>query len=654
MMWPFSEKKRRRQRETEAALRESEEKYRQLVENANDLIFRTDPAGNLTYVNARCQKVLEYPREKLLGMHYLQVVRADHRETVEAFYLRQRIEKTANTYHECPVISRTGKTIWLGQNVQLITKNDRTYRFQVVARDISDRKKMEKDLRRSEERYRLLVENTMDGYFVCDIPSGRYEFLNQQACEMFGYRPEEALKLTLWDTSAEEDHARIRRKVQGRLDGSYLDPGHAIYTARRKDGSTFRAEVSASLVNYRNRPAIQGIVRDVTERERLERQLRQAQRMESIGTLAGGVAHDFNNILSPIIGYTELSLDELPEGNPVRGNLLEVLQAADRAKSLVRQILTFSRMADQELKPLKIQSIIKEVLKLVRSSLPSTIEIHQEINDDCRPVMADATQIHQMVMNLITNAYHAMEESGGRLEISLEEIDPSDRDAADLPPKAGRYLCLKVADTGVGMDKAVMERIYEPYFTTKEKDKGTGLGLSMVHGIVKSCRGSISVSSEPGRGSSFSVYLPILKTTEKLPERTALSEIRKGHEHILLIDDEVEIVRMEKRMLRKLGYRVTEHSSSTGALAAFSARSDDFDLVITDLTMPVMTGDKLSEELTAIRSDIPVIICTGFSESIDELQQRSTGIRALLMKPVVMRDLADTIRDVLDKERAAG
>ncbi len=653
-MWPFSRVKRRRQQETEAALLKSEKKYRQLVESANDLIFRTDPAGNLTYVNARCQKVLEYPREKLLGMHYLQVVRPDHRETIEAFYLRQRIEKISNTYHECPVISRSGKTIWLGQNVQRITRNGRTYRFQVVARDISDRKKMEKELRRSEERYRLLVENTMDGYFVCEIPSGRYEFLNQKACEMFGYRQEEALALTIWDTSSKGDHERIRRRLRKRLAGGRVSAGHQTYTAIRKDGSTFRAEVSASLVNYRGRPALQGTVRDVTERERLERQLRQAQRMESIGTLAGGVAHDFNNILSPIIGYTELSLDELPLESPVRGNLLEVLQAAERAKSLVRQILTFSRMADQELKPLKIQSIIKEVLKLVRSSLPSTIEIHQKISDDCRPVMADATQIHQMVMNLITNAYHAMEKTGGRLEISLEEVGPSAVYADDLPSEAERYLCLRVADTGAGMDKAVMERIFEPYYTTKEKDKGTGLGLSMVHGIVKSCRGCISVSSEPGRGSTFTVYLPVIKTAEKLPERSALAEVRKGHEHILLVDDETEIVRMETRMLQKLGYRVTAYNTSAEALAAFRAHPHDFDLVITDLTMPVMTGDRLSEELCAIRSDIPVIICTGFSESIYELRRRSTGIRALLMKPVVMRDLADTIRDVLDKEKVAG
>ncbi len=650
MKWPFASGKKRRHRETEAALRESENKYRQLVENANDLIFRTDPTGNLTYVNAKCVKVLGFPGEALLGMHYLQVVRPDLRETVKAFYLRQRIEKIPNTYYECPILTRSGKTLWLGQNVQLIIRNGRAYRFQVVARDISDRKKMEEDLRRSEERYRLLVENTMDGYFVCEVPSGRFEFFNQKACEMFGYSPEEVRKSCIWEIVVEEDHALVRKRMKQRRQGRRVEPSHVTYTARRKDGSTMRVEVAASLVNYGGRPAIQGIVRDVTERERLERQLRQAQRMESIGTLAGGVAHDFNNILSPIIGYTELSLDELPGDSPVRGNLLEVLQAAERAKSLVRQILTFSRMADQELKPLKIQPIIKEVLKLVRSSLPSTIEIHQDIDESCRPVMADATQIHQMVMNLITNAYHAMEQRGGRLEISLREFGPSDPEAAGMSPDRTHYLCLKVSDTGVGMDNRILERIFEPYFTTKEKDKGTGLGLSMVHGIVKSCRGSISVSSQPGRGSTFSIYLPVIKTPERLADHPDFSEIRGGHEHILLVDDEMEVMRMVRRMLRRLGYRVTAYSTSAEALGAFRERPHDFDLVITDLTMPLMTGDRLAEEMSAVRPDIPVIICTGFSESIYELRRRSPAIRALLMKPVAMRELSEAIRKVLDAD----
>ncbi len=653
MKWPFAGRKQRRHRETEAALRESENKYRQLVENANDLIFRTDPAGNLTYVNAKCAKVLEFPREQLLGMHYLRVVRPDFCETVEAFYLRQRIEKIPNTYHECPILTRSGNTLWLGQNVQLITRNDRTYRFQVVARDISDRKKMEKDLRRSEERYRLLVENTMDGYFVCELPSGRFEFFNQKAYEMFGYSAKEVRAISIWDIIVEGDHRLARERMIQRGQGRRVQPSHVIYTARRKDGSRLRVEVAASLVNYGGRPAIQGIVRDVTERERLERQLRQAQRMESIGTLAGGVAHDFNNILSPIIGYTELSLDELPEESPVRANLLEVLQAAERAKSLVRRILTFSRMADQELKPTKIQSIIKEVLKLVRSSLPSTIEIRQDVDDGCRPVMADATQIHQMIMNLITNAYHAMEQKGGRLEISMREIDQPKPEEDGTTPGAARHLCLKVSDTGLGMDKRILERIFEPYFTTKEKDKGTGLGLSMVHGIVKSCRGRISVSSKPGKGSTFSVYLPVIKTSERLPDLPDFSEIRGGHEHILLVDDEMEIVRMVRRMLQKLGYRVSAYSNSAEALEIFCERPHDFDLVITDLTMPLMTGDRLAEEMIAIRSDIPVIICTGFSQSIYELRQRAPGIRALLMKPVIMRDLSEAVRKELDAERAA-
>jgi CheY-like chemotaxis protein len=371
--------------------------------------------------------------------------------------------------------------------------------------------------------------------------------------------------------------------------------------------------------------------------------------MEAIGTLAGGIAHDFNNILFPMVGFAEMALEDTPVDSPLRDYLNEILQGTKRAGDLVKQILTFSRQADQEIKPLKVQLIIKEVLKLIRSSLPSTIEIKQYISTKCGLVMADATQIHQIAMNLVTNAYHAMEETSGKLEVTLKEIELGSDDLRDPSMIPGSYVCLTVADTGIGMDKAVLDRIFDPYYTTKEKDKGTGLGLSVVHGIVKSYDGDISVYSEPGKGTAFHVYLPVIKMHVATEEAEVVTPIQKGSERILLVDDEDQIIRMEKQMLKRLGYHVTTRTSSLDALEAFRAVPDNFDLIITDMTMPNMTGVKLSQKLLAIRPDMPIIICSGFSEQIDDERAKAIGIRGFIMKPVVKSELAKKIREVLDE-----
>jgi nitrogen-specific signal transduction histidine kinase/ActR/RegA family two-component response regulator len=404
--------------------------------------------------------------------------------------------------------------------------------------------------------------------------------------------------------------------------------------------------------------AVNGIVsfgRDITgrklaeeEKANLEAQLQQAQKMESIGTLAGGIAHDFNNILFPMFGYLEMMLEDVPEDNPLRGKLAEVFNGAIRARDLVQQILTFSRQTEIEKKPLKMQFVIKEVLKLIRSSLPTTIGIHQDISNECEFVMADPTQVHQIAMNLITNAYHAMEETGGELTVNLKEVELAAEDLKDLAMIPGPYVCLSVADTGPGMDQGIIARIFDPYFTTKEEDKGTGLGLAVVHGIVKSHGGHISVYSEPGKGAEFKVYLPVIKEQKETSKVETDTPIQKGDERILLVDDQDIIVQIEKQMLERLGYHVTARASSTDALETFQMQPDKFDLVITDLTMPNMTGDKLAQKLMAIRPDIPVILCTGFSEKMSKEKVKSLRIKGFLMKPVVMKDLSGMIRKVLD------
>jgi len=383
----------------------------------------------------------------------------------------------------------------------------------------------------------------------------------------------------------------------------------------------------------------------------MKSRIQHSQRMESIGTLAGGIAHDFNNILFPIVGYTEMLLEDVPEDSPFKESLKQIYTSALRAKGLVKQILTFSRQESGKLMLMTMQPVVKEVLKLIRSTIPTTIEIKQDINLDCGVIKADPTQIHLIVMNLTTNAYHAMEESGGELKVSLKEVEFGTLDLINPNMTPGVYACLIVSDTGVGMDKSVTEKIFDPFFTTKAIGKGTGMGLSVVHGIVTAMGGAIHVYSEPGKGTEFHVYLPMEKTLSEKQVTNSKAEIQGGTEQILLVDDEEAILTMEKRMLELLGYQVTSRTSSLEALEAFRTNPDRFDLVITDMAMPNMPGDKLSAELTKIRPDIPILLCTGFSETMSEEKATSLGIKGFLLKPIVVKDLAQKIREVLEENK---
>lgn len=384
------------------------------------------------------------------------------------------------------------------------------------------------------------------------------------------------------------------------------------------------------------------------EKRGLETQLRQAQKMEAIGTLAGGIAHDFNNILSPIIGYTEMILEDIPKGNKIWEKLEQVQMAANRARDLVRHILTFSRQTDQELTPLEVQPVIKDSLKLLRASLPSTIEIKRNIDMNCGPILADLTQIHQVVMNLCTNAFHAMREEGGILSVELSEEEISSADLMyKLNLNPGPHAKLSISDTGHGMKRSVQDRIFDPYFTTKEPGEGTGLGLAVVHGIVKSYGGDIKIYSEPGKGTTFHLYFPCIEVEMSEQEPSMGDAVMKGHEHILVVDDEKYIVTMMKEMLERLGYKVSPFTSSLEAFEEFRKNPDRFDLVITDQTMPGMTGAELAAELMRARRDIPIILCTGFSELLSEEKAKVVGIKEYISKPVVKSEIAKAIRQVL-------
>ena len=389
------------------------------------------------------------------------------------------------------------------------------------------------------------------------------------------------------------------------------------------------------------------LVKREAEKKELEQHLWQTQKMEAIGTLAGGIAHDFNNILGIIGGYAELALIEAVEGTRGEKCLKEVMRACGRARDLVQQILTFSRQGGKERKPLQLSLTVKEVMKMLRATLPTTIAIRYDVSKNLPAVLADPIQIHQVVMNLCTNAFHAMQEKGGTLEVDLSEA-VIDREhgisRVDLP--SGKYQKLTIKDTGHGMSPEVMERMFDPFFTTKGLGKGTGLGLSVVHGIINNHEGAITVSSKVGEGTVFEVYFPSLEEVARDFD-VSFVEPPTGTERILLVDDEEAIVSMGRQMLETLGYQVSARTSSVEALAAFRAQPDKFDLVITDMTMPTYTGVDLAREMLAIRQDIPIILCTGFSENIQEDKAKEIGIREFVMKPVARHEIAQIIRKVL-------
>jgi PAS domain S-box-containing protein len=507
--------------------------------------------------------------------------------------------------------------------------------------------KVEAKLKESEEKCRLLLENSNDAVFV--VQDEVIKFPNPRTEKMTGYSAGELAGMSFIDIIHPKDCERVLDRQNRSLAGEELPDTYA-FRVINKSGKELWVKLNTVLMNWEGRPGTLNFITDITQEKTLENRLQQSQKMESIGTLAGGIAHDFNNILFPIIGYTEMLLMDAPEGSESRDSLEEIFKEAMRASDLVRLILTFSRQSLQELKPIRVQPILKEALKLLRSSIPVTIKFHQKIDNDCSIIMGDPTQIHQVIMNLCTNAYHAMQEAGGDLEVKLKEIEWEVDDVVDgNDMKAGPYIRLTVSDTGHGMHNDVLERIFEPYYTTKEEGKGTGLGLSVVHGIVKAHNGDIRVYSEPGKGTVFHVYLPLIKPQNKETGLALPEMIQGGSERVLLVDDEEPIVRIEKQTLERLGYQVTSRTSSGEALDVFRTHPDKFDLVITDMTMPNMTGDKLAAELINIRPDIPIILCTGFSEEISRERAAAMGIKGFLMKPIVKRDLAETIREVLDK-----
>ena len=454
----------------------------------------------------------------------------------------------------------------------------------------------------------------------------------------------------------ESQRANLKAELFGLMQDGRAE---VVLENRTKDGKTLtvvRKTVIPAGYEHNWRKVFVTVI-NITEQVRLkneiksfEKQLQQTQKLEAIGSLAGGIAHDFNNLLSPIMGCAELMLVE-NTGNPLlQEHCRSIVDASRRARDLVRQILTFSRQVDQEITPVSIAAVVKEVIQLVRSTLPADVAIDCSLPEQCPRVMADATQLHQVVMNLVTNAFHAMEQQGGQLTVRLEPVTLGVTEFSEFNMSPGHYLRLTIADTGCGIDKTTLAKIFDPYFTTKPQGKGTGLGLAVVLGILRGYGGEIRVASEVGKGSTFTLYFPVveLAVEQRSFSYDKYDPMPRGTEHILLVDDEKSIADVTTSMLERLGYKVTMRLSGYDALEAFRNLADRIDLLIADLTMPQMTGLQLYKEIKAIRPEVKVIICTGFSEQLDSNKSKAIGIEGFLNKPVVMAELAQCVRAVLD------
>jgi len=513
---------------------------------------------------------------------------------------------------------------------------------------VSFSKEQENALKESEHKYRDLVDNTPDLRYRVDM-EGKIVFVSASIYKISGYTPDEVMGMRLADylyvKPAERDEFLRMLQEKGHLENFEAQ-------LKKKDGSKWWASTNAHIFSDKDgvELGVEGVIRDVTELKSLQDRMQQAQKMEAIGTLAGGIAHDFNNILAAMIGYAEMARDDSQAGSTIAQDLDQVLEAGHRAKELVRQILSFSRQTETDCISFILAGLVKNTLKMLRPTLPTTINIVQDIEPHTRPIFADPTQINQVLMNLCTNAYHALEETGGQLGVSIKEVQLKKTDLLHEPNvDEGAFIQFSVWDTGPGIPADITGKIFDPFFTTKDPGKGTGMGLAIVHGIVKSYGGFITVESKMGEGTAFHVFLPVdQKGVPTGDEAGVADQVLMGREKILFIDDEDILAKMGKEMLERLGYSVTVRNNSFEALETFQNEPDQFDLVITDQTMPGMTGADLSRRMLQIRPDIPIILCTGYSTIMSQEQAKSLGIREFALKPLAQKDIAGLIRKVLD------
>lgn len=514
-------------------------------------------------------------------------------------------------------------------------------------------KEIEAALESSEFKFKELFEQSPIGLALCEM-NGDLISVNPTYAKIIGYSIEETLTLSYWDITPKKYEKDEQEQLRSLRETKKYGPYEKEYI--HKNGHLVPVRLNGMIVNYGDKDFIWSSVEDITDfkkseqaRDELNEQLKQSHKMEALGTLAGGIAHDFNNILSAILGFSDLALEDMLPNDSAKKHIEKAIKASLRAKELVSQILMFSRKEFTKMSSINISKTIIEVLKLLRASTPSNIKIETSISENCSNILGNETQLHQIVLNVATNAIQSITKDEGIIKISLSEVNLSEEDLigeSNITP--GKFVCFSIKDNGIGIKPEIVEKIFDPYFTTKEVGKGSGMGLAVVSGIVKNHNGFIKLKSEISKGTDFKIFLPItdVENSEKI---TIKNDLPRGNEHILIIDDEKDIIELQKELLQRNGYKVTAINSSLNAIELFKSNPTSFDLIISDYTMPQLTGDKLALNIFKIRKEIPVIICTGFNSDIDESKAKELGLASYLIKPVSKNVLLKTIREVLDK-----